>query len=192
LIAVEKSAPGDISFRGEGEALAAQLPPGSQITWADTAAGLAEARSALFGALQEGVQTTHYFGHGGFDRWSNGGLLRVGDVSTLAGTGRETVLFTWACEVQYYQNDTTPVNQALLLVPQGGTLASVGPTGISAPLLQVQLSRRLYAHFLRGETLGEAMRLAKREALAADPSVAPVVEGFSLLGDPSLHLGREE
>jgi hypothetical protein len=192
LIAVEKAGPGDISFRGEGEAVAGQLPPGSQVTWADTATGLAEAKSVLLGTLGVGVQTTHYFGHGGFDRWSNGGLLRVGDAAALSGSGRETVLFTWTCEVQYYQNDGGPtVNMALLLVPQGGTFASVGPVGISDPLLQQQLSRRLYAHFLAGETLGEAMRRAKTEALEADPAMAPVVEGFGLLGDPALRLGDE-
>jgi hypothetical protein len=192
LIAVEKAGPGDISFRGEGEAVAAQLPPGSHVTWADTATGLAEAQSVLLGSLGAGVQTTHYFGHGGFDRWSNGGLLRVGDVAALSGSGRETVLFTWTCEVQYYQNDGGPtVNEALLFVPQGGTFASVGPVGISDPLLQQQLSRRLYAHFLAGETLGEAMRRAKSEALRANPAMAPVVEGFGLLGDPALRLEDE-
>jgi hypothetical protein len=192
LIAVEKAGPGDISFRGEGEAVAAQLPPGSQVTWADTATGLAEAQSVLLGTLGSGVQTTHYFGHGGFDRWSNGGLLRVGDAAALSGSGRETVLFTWTCEVQYYQNDGGPtVNEALLFVPQGGTFASVGPVGISDPLLQQQLSRRLYAHFLAGETLGEAMRRAKAEALKANPAMAPVVEGFGLLGDPALRLEDE-
>jgi hypothetical protein len=192
LIAVEKSGPGDISFRGEGEAAAAQLPPGSQVTWADTADGLTQAQSVLLGSLTAGVQTTHYFGHGGFDRWSNGGLLRAGDAAALSGSGRETVLFTWTCEVQYYQNDGGPtVNEALLFVPQGGTLASVGPVGISDPLLQQQLSRRLYAHFMAGETLGEAMRRAKAEALKANPAMAPVVEGFGLLGDPALRLEDE-
>jgi hypothetical protein len=138
------------------------------------------------------VQTTHSFGQGGFDRWSNGGLLRVGDVAALSGSGRETVLFTWTCEVQYYQNDGGPtVNEALLFVPQGGTFASAGPVGISDPLLQQQLSRRLYAHFLAGETLGEAMRRAKSEALRANPAMAPVVEGFGLLGDPALRLEDE-
>jgi hypothetical protein len=189
LIAVETQGPGDVSFRGEGEALAAQLP--GQVIFADVAQGLPEAKSLLLGGLTSGVETTHYFGHGGFDRWANEGLLRVGDVSALSGTGRETVLFTWACEVQYYQNDTTTVNDALLLVPQGGALASAGPTGIGDPLLQQQLSRRLYAHFLAGETLGEAMRRAKSEALEANPAVAPVVEGFCLLGDPALRLDAE-
>ena len=190
LIAVEKAGPGDISFRGEGEAVAGQLP--GQVTWADTASGLAEAQSVLLGSLAAGVQTTHYFGHGGFDRWSNGGLLRVGDAASLSGSGRETVLFTWTCEVQYYQNDGGPtVNEALLFVPQGGTLASVGPVGISDPLLQQQLSRRLYAHFLAGETLGKAMQRAKTEALKANPAMAPVVEGFGLLGDPALRLEDE-
>jgi hypothetical protein len=139
-----------------------------------------------------GPQVTHYFGHGGPDRWSNDSLLNVGSATGLGGTERETVLFTWACEVQWYRFDEGPtVNEALLLVPGGGTLASVGPVGISDPLLQQGLAQRVYAHFLSGMSLGKAMRKAKAEALEADPRMAPVVEGFCLLGDPSLKLDLE-
>ena len=63
----------------------------------------------------------------------------------------------------------------------------LGPVGISDPVLQRSLYERVYHHFLvRGSTLGEAVRRAKSEVLAANPAARPVVEGWSLIGDPAL------
>jgi hypothetical protein len=52
------------------------------------------------------------------------------------------------------------------------------------------LYMRVYRHFLNGVSLGESVRRAKAEAIRADPSSRPVVEGWSLLGDPALTIPR--
>ncbi len=188
LIAVDESVGADISFRGEGQSLEARLPAGSA-TFVDLSAqGLTAARSALLDGLRRGAETTSYFGHGGLDVWSNQGLLRNTDVAGLEGSGQQTVLFSWTCETQWYVSEGRTLSEALLLVADGGTVASVGPGGISDPALQANLSRRVYNYYLAGLSLGEAVRQAKGDALAADPSLAPVVHGFSLLGDPSIRL----
>jgi hypothetical protein len=192
LIAVDESQGADISFRGEGQSLEARLPAGS-VSFVDLGAqGLTAARSALLDGLRRGARTTSYFGHGGEDVWSNQGLLRSSDVASLEGSGQQTVLFSWTCETQWYVSEGRTLNEALLLVPDGGALASVGPGGISDPALQANLSRRVYAYYLKGQTLGEAVRRAKADALAAEPGLAPVVHGFSLLGDPSIRLPLRE
>jgi hypothetical protein len=99
------------------------------------------------------------------------------------------VVFAWSCNSQWYLNDTGPaVNEALLLAPNGGAVASVGPTGETDPALQKQFAGLLYEKLLSGLTLGEALRQTKGEALGANPQMWPVVEGWSLLGDPSLRL----
>jgi len=55
--------------------------------------------------------------------------------------------------------------------------------------VQRSLYERVYHHFLvQGSTLGEAVRRAKSEVLAANPAARPVVEGWSLIGDPALRL----
>jgi hypothetical protein len=186
VIAVDNDGPGDALFRREAEGLAARL---SSVSWADLGDGLGTARTALLDGLAAGAPTTHYFGHGGHDRWADEGLLTSADVAGFAGTSRETVLFTWACESQWYQHDAGAVlNEALLLTPRGGALAAVGPTGITDPAYQSVLQKRVYAHFLAGVPLGEALRLGKTEVLQLGPAFGPVVEGWSLLGDPSLTL----
>jgi hypothetical protein len=152
------------------------------------AQGVTAARSVLLEGLKSGPRTASYFGHGGEDVWSDQGLLRNADVAALEGAGEETVLFSWTCETQWYLGDGRSISEELLLVPNGGSVASVGPVGISDPALQVNLSRRVYDYFLAGKALGEAVRRAKADALAEDPKLAPVVHGFSLLGDPALVL----
>jgi hypothetical protein len=193
LFGVDNTTPGDASFLREAERVSASLPAGAHSQWADVGQGVGEARSALFAGLQSGPLATHYFGHGSLDYWADEGFLTVPDVANLAPEGRETVLFAWTCESQNYQYGLGPsLSEALLLAPRAGALASVGPTGITDPLPQSSLYMRVYRYFLNGVSLGESVRRAKAEALRADPGSRPVVEGWSLLGDPALTIPRRD
>jgi hypothetical protein len=179
----------DVDFLGRATTAAGQLPPGTPTRWADVAEGINPARATLLDSLRVGAAATHYFGHGGPDVWADERLLSNADLPGLAGTDRGTVVFTWTCETQWYQYDLdVSINEGLLLVPDGGAVATVGPTGISDPYLQSQLSHRVYTYFLQGLSLGESVRRAKVEALQQGPASRPVVDGWSLLGDPSLRL----
>ncbi len=187
LVAVDDAGAGDLSFRGRAERSLGGLLVHAR--WVDLRSRVEAARAALFDAWRAGPQMTHYFGHAGFDRWADEMLLGLDDLESLPQTGQETLLFTWACEAQWYQYDGGPtINEALLLLPRGGALASVGPVGISSPERQAALSELVYARLLRGETLGEAIREAKAALIRSDPSASGVAEGFALLGDPSLRL----
>jgi hypothetical protein len=187
LMAVDDSAPGDPQFLQE--ALTVPLPPRTRVAWADVGQGIATARQSLFSALEEGAQVTHYFGHGGPEVWADEGLLTTWDVPALEGT-KPTVLFTWACQSQWYLNLWGPsLNEALLLLPEGGAVASFGPAGITTPRQQRKLAQRVYGHFLRERlTLGEAIEWAKSQSLAEDPESQPAIDGWNLLGDPALRL----
>jgi hypothetical protein len=187
LFAVGSRGRDDISFLGEAEKALGLLPAGSQASLADVGQGIVPARSALLSGLSSGPLATHYFGHGGFDIWADEGLLTLADVKALPATRRETILFTWTCETQWYRLHDT-INQTLLLHPQGGALAALGPAGITDPTLQVSVYPRVYQYFFAGYTLGEAVRRAKADALAANPATRPAVEGWNLLGDPALRL----
>jgi Peptidase family C25 len=187
LIAVDNRGPGDPPFLTD--ATAVPLPAGTTVAWSLVGDGIDAARAALERGLAEGAQVTHYFGHGGPEAWADEQLLTVGDVAALPASP-PTVLFTWACQSQWYLNLWGPsLNEALLLHPHGGAVASFGPAGITTPRQQQALARAVYARFLNGgRTLGDAVREAKAEALASDPSVRPAVEGWNLLGDPALLL----
>jgi hypothetical protein len=169
--------------------MAARHFAGREVALVDAAEGAAAARSAVLEALRGGAAAVHYFGHGGPEAWSGTGLLTAADAAGLEGTGAGALVLTWACEVQWYQYHLGPsVNEALLLARDGGAVAAFGPAGISNPSLQRGLYDRLYSWLQRGSSLGEAVRRAKAEALAADPRAVSVVEGFNLLGDPAFRL----
>jgi hypothetical protein len=186
VFAVDNTGPLDsTSFRGAADAVAQTLPAGPTATFADLAGGRTQARDALFAGLR-GALATHYFGHAGPEVWADEGLLVAGDVAGLA-MDHPTVLFVWACEAGWYQNLFGPsINEALLLAPGKGAMAAFGPSGATEPAVQKALYGRVYDPWLRdGLPLGEAIRRAKIEALAGGAAPA-VIEGWNLLGDPSL------
>jgi uncharacterized repeat protein (TIGR01451 family) len=187
VFAVDDPGPDGFDFAAEAHAIAARLPHRGE-AWADVADGVDTARARLFAALAQGAAFTHYFGHGGPETWADEGLLTVEDAATLPSTG--TVVLAWSCQTQFFQYLFGPsVNESLLLKPGGGAVAAFGPFGITDAALQTALSERLYDELARGRVaLGEAIRRAKARAVEEDPASAPVVEGWNLLGDPSLEV----
>jgi hypothetical protein len=190
LLVVDNQGPRDPNFAHEASGVAALLGAGADTSWADLSQGVDQARADLAQGLADGPLATHYFGHGGEDFWADEHLF---DASQAAGlVGPETVLFAWTCVSQNYLFGMGPsVGEAMLLAPEGGALATVGPTGITEAKDQAVLFGRLYPHLLRGVSLGEALRRAKVETLRLDPDARGVVEGWSLLGDPALTLPVE-
>ncbi len=190
VLAADNQAPGEPSFEGFAQAAAQLLPAGTPANLVRLSEGVEPARAALFASFEAGVSVAHFFGHGSFDRWADEALLQVDDMGALAGAS-EPVVFTWACEAQWYTSPFGPsLGEALVLLPHGGATASFGPAGITAAELQWPLYRELYPLFFdKRLPLGEAIREAKTEALRADPGrLRGVVEGFNLLGDPALVL----
>jgi hypothetical protein len=171
-------------FRAEAQAVAAQMPEGSSVSFADIDAGIVAARSAAETGFASGG-FVHYFGHGGPQTWADEHLLDVDAVGTLAGPG--SVVLTWACQVQDYQYVYGPsVNEALILKPQGGAIAAFGPAGITDQAEQALLYGPFYERMRGGGSLGEIIRDAKAMAVARNPRARPAAVGFNLLGDPTL------
>jgi hypothetical protein len=138
------------------------------------------------------VAVTNYFGHGGPEQWADERLADVADAESATGEGG--VFLTWTCMAQDYLYLWGPsVNEAFLLNPNGGALASFGPVGLTDVSAQAALYTRVYEELKRpGVTLGEALRRGKARAVAGDPQSIPAVEGFNLLGDPALVLPLSE
>jgi uncharacterized repeat protein (TIGR01451 family) len=189
LFAVDNHGPGDPDFGAAAREAAAWLPRDAVRSFADVGQGIDTARSRLWSALAQGASFTHYFGHGGPETWADEGLLTVEDAASLPATG--TVVLTWACEAQFFQYLFGPsVNESLVLKPGGGAVAAFGPDGITAEPVQAVLYQRLYEELSRGPVrLGEAIRRAKARALGDEPFSRAAVDGWNLLGDPSLLVG---
>ena len=189
LAVVDNSSETDSPFRADAEEALALLP-GGPVRWSDLSQGPSAAREALLQGWQEGAMLTHYFGHGGLTEWADERILTHEDIQAYGSTWKPTVLFTWACLSQWHVGIFgTALNEALLLQPGGGALASFGPAGITTPARQAVLVDKLYRELAQpGVSLGEAIRRAKNAAIEEDPNAREVIEGFNLFGDPALEL----
>ena len=185
--------PGTPSFYEEARQVAATV--GGSVTWADGRGDPAAARETLLRGMAAGAGVLHVFSHGAPWQWGNTGFLTGDDVAGVGGQppaladGPESIVLTWTCESQmftYLFGDS--LNEALLLRPHGGAIATFGPAGIADVAAQSILYGRLYEELPRAESLGDAVRQAKREALAQDARAWPAVAGWNLLGDPALPL----
>ncbi len=190
IFAVDNPRADDAPFRAEAEEMAAALGAAPETTaWSDIGQGAAAARAALLGAWRAGARYTHYFGHGGPEIWADEHLLGVPDVQQLGSALKPTLVLMWACESQWYLNLWGPsLGEALFLVPNGGAVASFGPSGIAAPAHHRALYERFYQALGSGQTLGEIIRRAKAGALAAKPLSREAIDGYNLIGDPALKL----
>ena len=194
LFVVDNQSPRDPDFaerglaRGRPASARARTPPGPT-----SSQGVDRARTDLAEGLATGPLATHYFGHGSEDFWADEHLFDASEAASLGNAGHETLLFAWTCVSQNYLFGMGPSLSAKRCCsrPEGGALATVGPTGITEAKDQAVLFGRLYPHLLRGVSLGEALRRAKAETLRLDPDARGVVEGWSLLGDPALTLPVE-
>ena len=180
----------DPSFRDNAARMAALFSASTEATFADLSDGWSRARSTMIESLAAGSGFTSYFGHGGPERWADEDLFTVEDVPLLLGL-KETVLLMWACQSQYYASPYGPsLGEALLLLPQGGAVASIGPSAISSTGGQEVLYRELYRALSgrRPLTLGEAFRRAKVKAARSTNEARDALLGFNLLGDPALRI----
>jgi hypothetical protein len=196
LLASDNRGETDLDFSALARFAATFFPKGSTLTQVAPADASA-ARHTLLEALRQGVRTVHYFGHGHPEYWAEKGLLGVSDLdltdlskNLLANTFRETVVFSWTCMTQLFQYESGPsINEALLLTPDGGALASFGPAGITDPAVQALLMNWVYRKLtVERLPLGEAIRQAKARTISEHPESRPVVESWNLLGDPALRI----
>ncbi len=188
LVVSDNASETDSPFREDAEGALRLLPASHDVRWSDLAQGTANARATLLQGWDDGVLLTHYFGHGGLTEWADEQVLTTDDFDTLGDSWKPTVLFTWACLSQWYVGiDGPSLNEALLLQPTGGAVASFGPAGITSPAKQAILNQALYSELAKpGTTLGEAIQNAKILALDVEPNAHEVTEGFHLFGDPAL------
>ncbi len=189
VVVVDNQGINDFPFRNAGRSIESMLE--GSVAFADVSLGASVARNTLLEGLAAGALTTTYVGHGAPDRWADEVIFTSDDAAALANSGQGTLLLTWSClSSDYRYLDGPAVSEAMVLVPMGGAVTSFGPTGISLPTLQRELYRRLYPKLLAGQTLGDAVRAAKTEMLAAFPGEREFLHGWVLLGDPDVRLPR--
>jgi len=193
LMLADETGPNDgvTDFVADSNALATTLPPGyAPQLIAVTPAGIAGARSALFGGLAAGAGLVNFFGHAGLDRLSPQGLLTTGDVPTMANGPRLPLLTALTCNVNRFDvPGFSPLGELLTIQPTGGAIAVWSSSGLSVHPEGKQLGQA-FTYALANPAnhrLGDAVQQALHR-YAAIPGLAETLNLYTLLGDPAILL----
>jgi len=159
----------------------------------------ASVRMAFFDQLAEGRALTGFVGHGSPSMWSFQGLLAPDDLKDLHNEGEPTLIGTMTCYTTYFvspSSDTVAhrwlngyredaAGNPIPGIPNGA-VAVHGAAALSDYNQNESFASLVLSHQLKGQTLGRATLLARREA--ARTGLSDLVVNWTLLGDPTLIL----
>ncbi|MEM9599283.1 MAG: C25 family cysteine peptidase, partial [Acidobacteriota bacterium] len=185
LVADNVDAGGD--FTAQSEQILAFMPRLSKVEriYLDEQ-GLSGARARLLAAIDTGAPLVTYAGHGGVDRWAEEGLLQVGDVGGLTNLDSLGVFSSFSCNVARFElPGFTALAEALVLHPDGGSIAALAPSGLALGFESHDLNRLWVERFygFQGGNLGDiTLEVLRRfQGDAQYPYSAAV---YNLIGDP--------
>jgi hypothetical protein len=186
LVADDPDAAGNFPRSTDG--VAAGLPYGAPLSRAYLSVdGLAGVRNALIGGIGQGTGTVVYFGHGGYDRLADEGVLTSADVPLLANADRPTVVAAMTCLAG---SGALPgyatLGELLLRQPGGGAAAVWGPSGMSENDLAEPLAEAFFGlRQARDARLGDVVVLA-RSTYRYGQHPLYMLSIYNLLGDPAM------
>lgn len=158
-------------------------------TFSNDAAGLAQARGALYGHWNSGQALTTFYGHSAPAVWTRQSLLTQAYLQSnpLSNGSVPTTVIQWGCWGGYVvEPAANSVAQGLLAQPGGAALV-IGAAGLTETPSDEALATRLMP--LLGEPgarFGDALVAAQAQLHLADPTLIDVLLGMTLLGDPTL------
>jgi len=144
------------------------------------------ARSETIDALNNGVSVVSFSGHSAPTMWSFKRILTYEDAALIDNTGQTALALPLACYTNYA--DSPSVNtmaHQFLVEDESGFVAIYGAATLSSFTQNGVSAQKVTAHLLQGETIGEAVRNAKREL---GVPYMDVVRNSNLLGDVTLKI----
>jgi uncharacterized repeat protein (TIGR01451 family) len=187
LVADDPDNAGNFPLSSEG--LVPELPAGAPLSRAYLSVdGLANTRTALLGGIDQGTGLVGYFGHGGYDRLADEGLLTTADLPSLTNTERPTVLMGMTCLAGSSALPGYATLGEMLVRQTGGGAAAVwAPSGMSENPLAEPLAKAFFqVRFpARPGRIGDAIGLARR-AYRSGKHPAYMLSIYNLLGDPAM------
>lgn len=188
----------DVDFAASSEAMRARLDPAFTASRPapDTIylgpLSVAQAREALFGAINGGRSLVSYAGHASPLAWTFSGLLRREDVAAgLLGNTRPFVGTQWGCWGAFFVDPAqSTLAHGLLVDGSHGAAALFGATGLTETASDEAFAAELLPRLTAGggARIGDAFRDAQAAFAASRPDARDVWLGTVLLGDPALRL----
>jgi len=149
----------------------------------------AAARAAVLSNLNQGALLWNFMGHSSYEQWAVENLFHASLVPGLTNTARLPVLLSMTCYTgAFHQADGVSLDEELVRLPGGGTVASWSPTGLGLAtghdIMQQAFYESAFADGVR--QLGPAIAVGTVRAYNAGYN--DLVDTFLLLGDPALFL----
>ena len=148
----------------------------------------AASRRAILDALDDGVSTLSYVGHGGAAVWASENVLNSWDVPSLQPQSTRPLMLTLNCLNGYFVAPSfESLAEAFLKAEGRGTIAAFSPSGLSVDGPAHQFHRALMAELTLGnhQRLGDAI-LAAQKAYAETGLMPELLSIYQLLGDPAM------
>ena len=144
------------------------------------------APAEIVARINDGQLLVNYAGHGSVERWS--GLDIFGDAAAaeLANGERLPVFVLMTCLNGFFADlYTESLAEALMLAPNGGSVAVWASSGLTEPTVQAVMNQELFRQLFTSPsiTLGEAVIRAKSAVSDSD-----VRRTWILFGDPTMRL----
>jgi hypothetical protein len=150
-----------------------------------------EARDLIMEAINDGVVSMNYIGHGSPDSMAYEGLLKGSDMDSLENGSKLPVVSAMTCFVgNFSYPGYDSLSESLILKRDGGAIAVWAPTGLSlnaqAMIMDEKFFRSVYEDGT--EIFGDAVLESFKKFGSRQPDSAFIIQIYNILGDPALRL----
>ena len=138
--------------------------------------------------MESGALIMNYCGHGAPYALSHELVMKLADFEESV-TKRLPLWVTASCDIMPFDGQEDNIGETVMLNKQGGGVAFFGTTRTVYATYNEAMNLSFTDHVLKpGNTIGEAVRLAKCHLVDQGSDVSPNKLQYTLLGDPALRL----
>jgi hypothetical protein len=150
-------------------------------------------RAAIRDAFDEGALMLQWFGHSSRYRWGSVSMFNDLDPPALNASTSWPLTVSYSCWSSYYiqiQDGYRALGEALLLEPERGSVADIGPTGLHVGSALVTLNQGITRAIFqeRIDRVGFAADAGRYHYFAQRSTWRDIVDTTVLLGDPATKL----
>jgi hypothetical protein len=151
------------------------------------------ARAAIRSAFVQGRPLVTYMGHSSHSQWAQEVLIHRDNIHDLQNGDRLPVMLSMTCYTgAFHLPAYAPLDEALVVEPNGGAVASWAATGAGVATGHRHLAWGfLNAVQAKDEvSLGAAISVGLARLYAEAPTSRDLIDTYLLLGDPGMYLNR--
>ncbi len=153
------------------------------------------AQAAVQQGFTSGKLVINYMGHSSYSQWAMERLLHRDDTVDLQNVGRLPVVLSLTCYTGAFQHlPYDPLDERLLLEPNGGAVAAWGSTGEGVLLGHRYLAQGFHEAIADSDTITIGAAIYGGQAALYNRSIASslfLLDTYVLLGDPAMRLGPD-